>query len=115
MEHRSRPRLTPFGAIVLGALVLGLVALFAASHVVQTIGFTVVVVMILILLADRIPERLKWFLTPPQLRKAAGITRPERVARGRRPPAPTPPEREDRYRDGDDRDPHRRRPPSRGA
>jgi hypothetical protein len=109
MEHRSRPRLTPFGAIVLGALVLGLVALFAASHVVQTIGFVVVVVMVLILLADRIPERLKWLLTPPQLRKAAGISRPEQVARGKRHG-----DERDRDRDGDPgRDRHR--PPSRGA
>jgi len=37
----------------------------------------VVVIALLLLLADRIPSRLKWWLTPPTLRKASGLTKPE--------------------------------------
>ena len=36
-----------------------------------------VVIAVLLLLADRIPARLKWWLTPPTLRKASGLTKPE--------------------------------------
>lgn len=77
MQGRSRVRLTPLGAILLGLLALGLVAGFVGSHTVQVAGFIVVVLAVLLLLADRIPARLKWWLTPPTLRKASGLTKPE--------------------------------------
>ncbi len=77
MMGRSRVRLTPLGAILLGLLAAGLVAVFLGSHTVQVAGFVVVVIAALLLLADRIPERLKWWLTPPTLRKASGLTKPE--------------------------------------
>ncbi len=70
-------RLTPLGAILLGLLAAGLVAGFAGSHAVQVAGFVVVVIAVLLLLADRIPARMKWWLTPPTLRKASGLTKPE--------------------------------------
>ncbi len=77
MNGRSRVTLTPLGAILLGLLAAGLVAGFAGSHTVQVAGFIVVVIAVLLLLADRIPERLKWWLTPPTLRKASGLTKPQ--------------------------------------
>ena len=77
MNGRSRARLTPLGAILLGLLAVGLVAGFAGSHTVQVAGFIVVVIAVLLLLADRIPARMKWWLTPPTLRKASGLTKPE--------------------------------------
>ena len=77
MKGRSRVTLTPLGAILLGLLAAGLVAGFVGSHTVQVAGFVVVVVAVLLLLADRIPARLKWWLTPPTLRKASGLTKPE--------------------------------------
>lgn len=109
MNGRSRARLTPLGAILLGLLAVGLVAGFAGSHTVQVAGFIVVVIAVLLLLADRIPARLQWWLTPPTLRKASGLTKPqpwvsrrerellELHARQRNAPrpgssAPTPPE-----------------------
>jgi hypothetical protein len=77
MNGRSRATLTPLGAILLGLLAAGLVAGFVGSHTVQTAGFVVVVIAVLLLLADRIPTRLKWWLTPPTLRKASGLTKPQ--------------------------------------
>ena len=77
MKGRSRVTLTPLGAILLGLLAAGLVAGFVGSHTVQVVGFAVVLIAVLLLLADRIPARLKWWLTPPTLRKASGLTKPE--------------------------------------
>jgi hypothetical protein len=77
MKRRSRATLTPLGAILLGLLAAGLVAGFVGSHTVQVAGFVVVVTAVLLLLADRIPARMKWWLTPPTLRKASGLTKPE--------------------------------------
>ena len=77
MKGRSRVTLTPLGAILLGLLAAGLVAGFVGSHTVQVAGFVVVLIAVLLLLADRIPARLKWWLTPPTLRKASGLTKPE--------------------------------------
>jgi hypothetical protein len=101
MQDRSRIKLTPLGAILLGLLAAGLAAGFVGSHAVQLAGFIVVVISVLLVLADRIPDRLKWWLTPPTLRKASGLAKPQpRMSRrdrellelrARRRSAPRPP------------------------
>jgi hypothetical protein len=63
--------------MLLGLLAAGLVAGLVGSHAVQVAGFIVVVIAVLLLVADRIPARLKWWLTPPTLRKASGLSKPE--------------------------------------
>ncbi len=49
-------RLTPVGGLLLGLLVLGLVALFVGSHTLQAIGFIVVVLVVLLLVAEHLPR-----------------------------------------------------------
>ena len=67
----SRARLTPFGAFLVVLLVAGLVALFfAGSHTVQAVGFIVVLIIALILIAENAP-RMRIFsrspFTPPSM------------------------------------------------
>jgi hypothetical protein len=49
-------RLTRIGAVLMVVLVLALVALFVGSSTLQAIGFVVALIVILVLVADRLPR-----------------------------------------------------------
>jgi hypothetical protein len=53
---KNQIRLTPIGAVLLAMLVLSLVAVFLGSSTLQAIGFVVALIVILILIADRLPR-----------------------------------------------------------
>jgi hypothetical protein len=59
-----RARLTPVGAVLLGLLVAAIVALFVGSKVLQTLGFIVIVLVVLVLVGDQLP-RLRVFGKTP--------------------------------------------------
>ncbi len=71
MREHPRARLTTFGAIVFGTLALAIVAIFVGSHTLQLIGFIVAVLMVLLLVADRIPQSLKIMPVRSAVRRAA--------------------------------------------
>jgi membrane protein implicated in regulation of membrane protease activity len=81
-----RARLTPLGGVLLVLLLLAIVAVVFGSRALQTLGFIVLVVALLVLVADRLP-RLRFFgrspsdvlPTPEQDRRAR-----ERAARRQR-------------------------------
>lgn len=95
-----RARLTPVGAVLLGLLAASMVAVFVGSRTLQALGFVVIVVIVLILLADQLP-RLRVFGKAP----ADTLPTPETVS-ARRARAP-------RRRDGtgDPPTPRQPRPP----
>jgi hypothetical protein len=49
-------RLTPVGAVLLVLLLASLIALFVGSSTLQAIGFVVALIVILVLVADRLPR-----------------------------------------------------------
>jgi hypothetical protein len=60
MDRTQRIRLSPAGVVLAVVLVVGLAALFlASSHTVQLIGFIIVVVVGIVLLADLRPRGSK--------------------------------------------------------
>jgi MFS family permease len=62
-----RVRLTPLGVALLIVLVAALVALFFGSRGLQAVGFTVATVVLLLLIGDQFPRRLRlwWVGQPP--------------------------------------------------
>ncbi len=51
-------RLTPIGAVVLGLLLAGIVAVLVGSKPVQAIGLIVVILVLLVLVVDLAPRTL---------------------------------------------------------
>jgi hypothetical protein len=53
---KAHAKLTPTGAVLLAILALSLVAVFVGSRTLQAIGFVVALIVILVLVADRLPR-----------------------------------------------------------
>jgi hypothetical protein len=53
---KAHAKLTPIGAMLLALLALSLVAVFVGSSTLQAIGFVVALIVILVLIADRLPR-----------------------------------------------------------
>lgn len=53
---RPHVRLTPVGAVLLVLLLASLIALFVGSSTLQAIGFVVALIVILVMIADRLPR-----------------------------------------------------------
>jgi hypothetical protein len=52
----GRTRLTPVGAVLLGLLALSIVAVIAGSRTLQAIGFVLIVLIVLLLIAEKLPR-----------------------------------------------------------
>jgi hypothetical protein len=53
---KAHAKLTPIGAVLLALLALSLVAVFIGSSTLQAVGFVVALIVILVLVADRLPR-----------------------------------------------------------
>ncbi|HUO73286.1 MAG TPA: hypothetical protein VMU39_21125 [Solirubrobacteraceae bacterium] len=56
---KRRVRLTPIGAILIGLLVAGIVGLLVGSHTLQAVGFVVVLIVLLLLVAENLPRSIR--------------------------------------------------------
>jgi hypothetical protein len=61
---QRRTRLTPLGGVLLVLLALAIAAVLFGSRVLQTVGFIVIVVAVLVILGDQLP-RLRFFGRSP--------------------------------------------------
>jgi hypothetical protein len=82
-----RVRLTPLGAVLLVVLVASLLALFLGPRGVQAVGFTVATIVVLILIGEELPRRMRlwWVGQAPGGVDARhhGVQRPSRPERDR--------------------------------
>jgi hypothetical protein len=109
MHKAPRFRLTPAGMVLTVALVVALAALFLpSSHTVQLIGFVIVVLVVIVLVAELRPRRRKPLSISAFLMRVG----PDHPTKSGRPPDQAWIDPEALYRE---REEHERRARGRGA